>query len=497
MFTSKLEFPDQSMSPVEADIPSPGAISLRATTADKITAVLLDEKVKAIPLSNEEKRRFLKPEILAKLSPEEYIALWRRLNPYFLSHVTRQGFRDHNAMIYHSAGMEQFHRGFLNVLEDQKLLRPPIAVNHPRLKSRDETDVREFLEDYVLKAENQKDAMRRLDIQLNNSLANAPKYPDKTSIHFATETVLDGYYGGESDNEIFFLFPSDFIASQHEFSFGGWEKDFTKPQSEGKWNDVFVWPSSLDNPGISVDAGVVFLPENTMVDPETGSKYASEVRNVDGKDQRVMIEDESLASEFVDWATGLNENSAVVAMFREYSKISQHSRTEKEYVLRKLEGNILNEMLQLGFSKDSAIVLADRLIGRLHIFIDLGRLDWDDITPKEAALRTLRSANANWKIPENPVKAKEYWEKYFKKNLDQKPKHIVYYSGHPYAAIKEWRQNNGIVIRDGATSDDKLLGFDDHFIADMEKDPRAYRGYNELLQTAQKIISENYGISDN
>ncbi len=58
------------------------------------------EKAANTPLSNEQKRDLLKPEVLASLSTEQYIALWKRLNPYFLTHVTRQGFRDHNSMTH-------------------------------------------------------------------------------------------------------------------------------------------------------------------------------------------------------------------------------------------------------------------------------------------------------------------------------------------------------------------------------------------------------------
>lgn len=86
------------------------------------------EKVATQPLSNEQKRELLKPEVLSSLSTEEYIALWRRLNPYFLSHVTRQGFRDHYDMIYHSVGFEEFHNGFLDVMGDERLLRPSMAL---------------------------------------------------------------------------------------------------------------------------------------------------------------------------------------------------------------------------------------------------------------------------------------------------------------------------------------------------------------------------------
>jgi len=184
-------------------------------------------KMETMPLSNEEKREFLRPEILAELSTEEYIALWRRLNPYFLSHVTRQGFRDHNAMIYHNAGLLEFHDGLTGVLLDQKLLRPPMAVGNGLL-ARDEASIQKFLEKWILQAENEETSKQRLDANIHNSLGGAPKYPDKTAVHFAAQIVADGYYGGEKSNEAFFLYPTDVLASQHDYAFNGSEKKFTQ-----------------------------------------------------------------------------------------------------------------------------------------------------------------------------------------------------------------------------------------------------------------------------
>lgn len=277
------------------------------------------EKVSETPLSNQEKRELLKPEVLASLSTEEYITLWKRLNPQFLSHVTRQGFRDHNAMMYHSAGLQEFHNGFLDVMKDGKELKPPLALDG--LRDRDETTVKTLLSSWVLQAENESEAETRFNNLLNFSFGSAPKYPDKTAVHFAAQVVADDYYGGEEDNEVFFTYPSDFLASQYNFAFNGWEKDFTKPQSEKKWNDVFIWPNSLKDPGISVDAGVVFLPEKVQVDPVTGSKYASEIKNVDGKDRRVMVENTDLVNKFNNWATNLNRESAIVQTISKFETV--------------------------------------------------------------------------------------------------------------------------------------------------------------------------------
>lgn len=135
------------------------------------------------------------------MSTKEYTALWRRLNPYYLSHVTRQGFRDHNVMAYNSGGMQEFHNGFLSVIEDEKMLRPPLALTG--LRTRDETAVKDYLS-LVLQAEDESTAKDRLIILLNHSMSASPRYPDKTAVHFAPQIALNDYYGGETGNEVFF-----------------------------------------------------------------------------------------------------------------------------------------------------------------------------------------------------------------------------------------------------------------------------------------------------
>ena len=451
------------------------------------------EKMETVPLTNGEKLELLKPEVLAELSTEEYTALWRRLNPHFLSHVTRQGFRDHNAMVYHSAGLQEFHSGLVSVLEDEKILRPPMAVRD-RLRARDEASVRKFLEDWALKAENEEEAKKRLNAQLNHTWATAPNYPDKTAVHFAAQIVADDYYGGESNNEVFFLYPSDVLASQHHFAFNGWEKDFTKPQSETKWNDVFVWPLTLDNPGISVDSGVVFLPESTPVDPETGSKYASEMKIVEGEEKRVMVEDEKLVSAFIEWAKNLNDESPAIQAYKEYRGKENNRWAYQSDRERTFYNALQQEMSKLGFDAETALAIAHQLPldNGFGAFMSNGTFVWGESTPEQAAREKLQSASANWKRAESTVSSKEYWEKYFVKDPQQKPKHLIFYNGDPTSAIYEFQRRNNIGKADVSETEGTLLGFDDHHVTEMGKDLRVNAGYDELVEMSHRIIEDHY-----
>lgn len=438
------------------------------------------EKMEIQPLTNQEKRELLTPEVLESLTTEEYIVLWRRLNPHFLSHVTRQGFRDHNAMIYHSAGLAEFHNGFVEVLEDGKQNRPPLALDG--LRTRDEESVRQFLSRWVLEAPNQEEALERFNARLHHTLASAPSYPDKTAVHFAAQVVADDYYGGEDNNEVFFLYPTDTIVSQHNFAFNGWGKDFTTPQNERKWNDIFIWPNTVDNPGITVDTGFVFLPENIPVDPKTGSKYASEVKIVDGKKQRMMIEDTKLVDSFVSWVKGLGKDSPIIQAHNTYTH-GYRDQDRRDYLTV-----VAEEVHKLGINpEDSATIAEDN---SLRTWLTM--VSQDSEVTDQAWASILRNSNANWKRPEQTILAKQYWENYFTQNPHLKPKHVVYYDGDPTTAVYKFQQKNNIGKADTSDSEGQLLGFDDHHVTDLQTDPRANKGLGELVEMGNKIIVERY-----
>ncbi len=479
---NKLHIPDQQAIQLQEQILEARTKQYQLPNSKQMVEAYY-EKVSETPLTNQEKRDLLKPEVLKELSTDEYIALWKRLNPYFLAHVTRQGFRDHNAMVYHSAGLQEFHNGFLNVINDEKQLRPPLALEG--LKNTDEASVKMFLSKWILQAENEEEAKKRFDNQMHWSLATAPRYPDSTAVHFAAQVVANDYYGGENENEVFFAFPSDVLASQHNFTFNGWQKDFTGPQSDRKWNDVFVWPNTLENPGISVDMGIVFLPEQTLVDLNTGSKYASEVKVIDGKETRVMVEDSDLRERFNEWIKGLNDENPIMKLAQQRSQKRNYFETFS--LDSQLNSLCVEELAKLGVSEESSRSILDDLtheLVNLHI--------WPEDERPGRLLKVFEDSNIKYKRAESAVSAKEYWERFFEKNPNLRPKHIVYYNGSPTEAIYRFQQENGIGSADTSKADGQLLGFDDHFVKDVENDPRSNMGHKELVETGKRIIEEHY-----
>lgn len=439
------------------------------------------EKMKTEPLSNEEKREMLKPEVLAALSTEEYIALWRRLNPHFLTHVTRQGFRDHTGgdmMVDHHTGYQEFINGFVDVMGNGKRLFPPLA--RIGLSDRNEDTVKTFVSHFLDNTKSAEEAEESFKRFLTLHHATAPKYADITSTHLAAQIVSDRYYGGENGNEVFFVFPSDVLASQYAFAFNGFEKDFTKPQSETKWNDVFVW-TDPKHPGLPVDSGIVFLPGDTPVDPDTGSKYASELKVIDGKEKRVMVGDAALADTFQRFVTNIGEQSIIKQVYDAY-------KDERNYYLqqearRRCYEVFTQEIKSLGLPEDTSAILADRLLTSMH---------YNDTLSQEVANTMISGSGAEWKRVENGIPAKDYWENYFNQHPELRPKHVYYYDGDPTNAIYQFQQKEGIGKADTSEQDGALLGFDDHHITDMGNDPRSNQEYDTLLAQAHEIIQAHY-----
>lgn len=476
---TKLNIPDKQMQELEAKKIEQGLKDTNLPDTRKMVEAYYEEAAETA-LTNDEKRELLKPEVLSQLSTDEYIALWKRLNPYFLTHVTRQGFRDHNAMFYHSAGLQEFHNGFVGVAQDEKMLRPPLALGG--LKNRDEVSVKMFLSEWVLQANNEEEAKTRFDNLLHWSLASAPTYPDKTAVHFATQLVADDYYGGERNNEVFFIFPSDVLASQHNFTFNGWEKDFTHPQSETKWNDVFMWPNTIENPGITINAGVVFLPEKTQVDSNTGSKYASEVKTVDGKEKRVMIENTELKEKFMEWAKKLSDDSPAIQMARNY--YNERSYDRQRAMIADFNRFLSQELQTMGFDRDAATALVPDLVRDL--------MYWNKDVPIERFQELINGSGAKYRRAENTIPAKDYWQKFFSENSSLRPQHIIYYDGDPTSAIYKFQQENNIGSADTSKTEGQLLGFDDHHVTDVANDPRSNQGHDELVNLGNRIITERY-----
>lgn len=252
-------------------------------TRDMIADFYAREKKKweESPYSKKDIAEYFTEENLTSLSLEEYALLLRRFPGQMISHVTRQGIRDHITMFEHRKGMEEMHNGFKDMLESKRL-RSPLAVAMSQARSCH--DICQFLnrgEEITtardsIKENTEPTPLRPLIARLKNITNGKKEFNDKTAVHFAVGEVANSLYGGENGNEIFICFPSAFVASKYYFK--NFENDVvnTPDPSNHNHNDLYVWAKNEED-GMNINAAVVFIPEDAKVDPKTGSQYEIDI----------------------------------------------------------------------------------------------------------------------------------------------------------------------------------------------------------------------------
>lgn len=461
--------------------------------------------------SPEEKKAELTFEKMAELSTEEYLELWKHLNPFYVTHVTRQGVRDHNSMIYHSGGMGAIHDGFKKLLEDGKFLRSPAEVGYGIPPSFTEEDVAAAL-DQMIDEPDYYEGMTPDQIvevlPINTSIAAADPWADRHAIHFAQHTVLDDYYGGETGNEVFYVFPTDVIASQCKF--GGHMHDgltTAQVQLERKWNDMFVWP---EDGKIPLDAGLVFLPKSQMVDRRTGSRYdTQETVSETGEIVFMPRKDEERIGRFKEWLEGLSEDSPEVVAAQ---NDGDYSLLEAKMEEIGIPEQCVDGMIRYGNIYTLLRYIKQRELGNVY----LSKEDRDRMTPEEISDYSIRQylsdRSADMKFADDPITAQEYWEQYFASHPDKKPMHVIYYDGDPSVAVRDFLADHGILEEkkgsygyrsydtdsrqqitgpgDSSERDGKMLGFEDHYIGSGTEDEQLISEHQRFNQLASKILTE-------
>lgn len=439
-----------------------------------------------IPLKTEEIEDLFSAEHLSSLSLKEYVELLRRVPPRFMTHVTRQGIRDHQSE-FHSAGVGQMHDGFKSVLESGSLK----SILEQRLidGTTEETvkvalkELLEIPDKYKTKSEAYKAIEEFMTSSEVNLIVQAggSAYEDRRAIHLAMEAVADENYGAERGNEVFFVFPSAFIgahynmASQMHAPPPGMEASGLGVTSQH--NDWWLLTKEGNKGGIPIDAGLTFISAEAQVDPETGSSYETK----DGKaveDEQTkaalksMLESEEYRALQDDMRTNhdelqrTHENLTNIRTYvelqaalgredftyeRETRKQEQLQQKLDELIERfrplfdlALEHGITNERFYRSFgSADSGVKWAVHHLLKADEKKVENYFNGDQFAKAELT-RHMRNMGIAFKQPEHTVRSQDYWEEYFKKT-GKRPAHVIYYDENsPENAMRSFKARAGL-----------------------------------------------------
>ena len=384
-------------------------------------------------------------EHLVSLSLEDYILLLKRFPAEMVTHVTRQGIRDHIGHMYHTAGDGAYSNGFMKMVEDGRL-RSPLGVYV--IEGEKEKAIAKFL--YLDNFKTKEEALNYLGI-LTGRQGGPGSYVDKTAIHFATEEVADYYYGSEKGNEIFVAYPSAHIASQYYFS------GQLNESGGGYWNDQWVWAN--EEKGMDLNAGLVFIPEEAKVNKKTGSRYELDesqnpIKNSEYQAafRRVVdsVDFHNFANQVMEITGKLGQNWDSPNLSPKDRDLLQNLESFRQRL--KQEFGITDQRLQTAVLNCYSLFRLDNIQKKNQ---EKGQEDLSYSVDSVIA-DAMKEEGILYTETKDAISSKEFWEARFAENPDKCPSKVVYYKGSsPTRALYEWREANGI----GKKAKDKDIGF--------------------------------------
>lgn len=425
------------------------------------------EAWKNLPYDKEEVKKYFTADYLSQLSLADYTLLLQRFPASFATHVTRQGVRDHIGMSWHSIGKGEFTDSFHELIKTEgKTIKSPLEV-----RILDQKTIQDRLQAINIDLENDsyEQAIAKLDTFMKNS-GTPGNFADRSAVHFGSNRVLDNLYGGESNNEVFYIFPSLLIAN--DYLFGGHAPLVYRDELDesSQWNDLFVWQK--DHQGLPLDSGIVFLPKSILVDQNTGSQYA-----LDEKRQAFL----DPAAPTVEQLQEIFATPEAQAYFHE----KVHNFYNQEAVAAK-QKKLLTLLAQKfpQFSTAFQDIFDSQKYNRGVQGLLYGQ-ETDKI--KEFLSENIRFF---WQKPDSSqtVSAQTYWENYFSTHPEHKPSKIVYYDDDPSQALNRWKGQNRLrsIDRFGAGN----LGFTEN--ATDGDDSRILTHAEKVRQQLQADIDTYY-----
>lgn len=426
--------------------------------------------------TKEDITKYFSEENLASLSLEDYALLLKRFPREMVTHVTRQGIRDHLGHVYHTVGEGAYTDNFMKMVEDGRL-RSPLGIYLTENKK--EQAIAEFL--HLNTFENKEEAMNYLATFAGTKQKESGGYADSMAVHFATEEVADVYYGSEKNNEIFIAYPSAYIASQYYFS-----GQLTE-SGGGYWNDQWVWAN--EERGMDLNAGLIFIPGEVKVDRKTGSRYELDENKNPVKNSKYQAALRRVvdSADFHDFANQVMKITGKLDLYQNESNLSSKDRE----LLEKLEP--FRQKLEQEFD-----ITDRRLQSALLRYGNLFRINAQkedqekgkgtQFSPVDSEIENaLQNEGILFLEAKDMISSKEFWETHFTKNPEKRPSKVVYYKGaDPTDALLQWRKKQGITKK----TEGENIGFSErHIKRDM---PQAIVGLDRFGTLAEKVIKKYF-----
>lgn len=467
-------------------------------------------------LSKEEIEQQFSAENLSQLSLEEYIKLLRKVPPRFILHVTRQGIRDR--ISFHS-GTGELYRGFENIIQ-QNEIKSTLEHYLEGLVTR--SSVKNLLTGYLhmpnaystrLEAEKR---IRDFLHPSNPVTHNTSEMADISAVHAAMDFSADEWYGGERENEYFFVYPTAHVASQYKLTYQmnipeGFKGEHFNTASQ--YNDLWITAKEKGAGKMPLDAAIAFIPENSQIDPETGSRYEVKdghaVPNSEQLDKLMAwIKSESFQSIWRDLDRlkyNLQEAIGQVSSLETRLKSEKYpDRADEEKLVKAhtaleqakiLFQPFINSASEAGITDARFFSIFETADSQkwdgLRVFIDIANQPTQNEIDKLRLDGAIVGMQMQYRLADKTVSAKKYWEDYFTK-IGKRPSKVIYYEqATPNEALVEFRKRAG--LKDSQHSQvDLAKMFEENIIFQRAAHDRLAQERELIVQYVGEILDEWY-----
>ncbi|MFH1849234.1 MAG: hypothetical protein ABH879_03530 [archaeon] len=400
----------------------------------------VDRLLSSTPLDDYE-MGLLSVESLSQMSYDDYHTLSRRLRGGYACHVTRYGIRENvmdlGILGLHSWGQGEFINSFKDLLAAGRLQSSINLLLDPGDPS--------YIQELAVQAARRcpkKSFSQHLDDFVFTLTEDDCVAAERESVHFTTNLINSGWYGGEHGYDIYILFPAEALA--HNFHHTAFEETPDK-----KHNDACVFAPG----GIPLDMGVVCIPAGLSVDLRTGSQYAlDEAMNpIIRPELRGQLATDS--DNWLDTVIGIAPELAGIycgaSASRDHDLFHGPVVSEISDAYSVIEGGLNHLAYLLGFQDERT---AHEYLFRVHFAMqninrNFPEDEWHgEPEEREALVREmlerragLRDFYANthqlYERADPAITSQQYWENHFAENPAHRPSKVRFYrhpEGLPY-----------------------------------------------------------------
>ncbi|MCX6735251.1 MAG: hypothetical protein NTZ25_05090 [Candidatus Peregrinibacteria bacterium] len=202
----------------------------------------------------------------------EYLQRLGKDKGRYFGNIVHQGVRDHFGKDDHMSGLGQY-AAEINALINDDAIKSRLCrqKNDPEYIATVKLAVQKLMEEKNLSEEEAFQYFAETQLSLNED--GHQGITDGLAVHFSSNSILNVFYGAETDNEAFLIVPENIALTGRQY----WSRAVDTAYSrDTMYNDVYIWPEHGEENGISLNGSLIFVPRDNEIDEQNGSQYEIE-----------------------------------------------------------------------------------------------------------------------------------------------------------------------------------------------------------------------------